>query len=152
MTPFRLKRTDQNDPNFSALVKKLDEELAIRDGDDHAFYHQFNGVTTLNHVVVAFEKENAIGCGGFKQRSKTCVEIKRLYVAPSHRGQGAASQILRNLEHWARALNHLEIQLETGKAQVEALSFYPKMGYVVMPNFPPYEGVNNSICFRKRLV
>ena len=42
--------------------------------------------------------------------------------------------------------------LETGKAQVEALSFYPKMGYEIIPHFPPYVGVDNSICFGKNLI
>ena len=38
-----LKHCDNSSLDFQALVTKLDAELAIRDGEDHAFYHQFNG-------------------------------------------------------------------------------------------------------------
>ncbi len=31
-----------SDPDFRLLVLLLDRELAIRDGDDHAFYAQYN--------------------------------------------------------------------------------------------------------------
>ena len=48
----------------------LDAELAIRDGDDHAFYHQFNGIDHLDHVVLCFENEKAVACGAFKIRTK----------------------------------------------------------------------------------
>jgi putative acetyltransferase len=41
--------------------------------------------------------------------------------------------------------------LETGKAQIEALAFYPKNGYTITPNFTPYIGVENSVCFIKEL-
>lgn len=47
-----LLRTNQEDTRFQELVKHLDAELAIRDGKDHAFYHQFNGIALLDHVVL----------------------------------------------------------------------------------------------------
>lgn len=47
-----LLRTNQEDTRFQELVKQLDAELAIRDGKDHAFYHQFNGIALLDHVVL----------------------------------------------------------------------------------------------------
>ncbi|MEL0226548.1 MAG: GNAT family N-acetyltransferase, partial [Flavobacteriaceae bacterium] len=60
--------------------------------------------------------------------------------------------ILTALEIWAANEGFIEAILETGKAQIEALSFYPKQGYTVIPNFTPYVGVENSVCFSKPLV
>ncbi|PUB35727.1 hypothetical protein C8J95_101408 [Elizabethkingia sp. YR214] len=34
-----IKRVGSTDKDFQNLVKSLDADLAIRDGDDHAFYH-----------------------------------------------------------------------------------------------------------------
>jgi len=42
--------------------------------------------------------------------------------------------------------------LETGKKQPEALSLYLKNGYRIIPNFGPYLGVENSVCFEKFLL
>lgn len=147
-----LKRTNQDDKGFQDLVKKLDAELAIRDGDDHAFYHQFNGIESLNNVVVCFDNVFAVACGAFRARTAQQIEIKRMFVSVDSRRRGLAQKVLKELEVWGAELGYVEAVLETGKAQTEALCFYPKMGYEVMPNFSPYEGVENSICFRKRLI
>ena len=133
------------------MVTKLDAELAIRDGNDHAFYHQFNGIESLDHVIVAYDKGQPVGCGAFKIRNKQQIEIKRMFVLTAARKKGCAAAILTALEKWAADEGFSKAILETGKAQIEALSFYPKQGYTVMPNFAPYVGVENSVCFQKNL-
>ena len=147
-----LTQTNQASKDFQQLVALLDAELAIRDGEDHAFYHQFNGIETLNHVIVAYDNGQAVGCGAFKARNKQQVEIKRMFVLAAARKKGYATAILKALETWASQIGFDQAILETGKAQIEALSFYPKQGYTVIPNFTPYMGVENSVCFRKLLV
>ena len=144
-----LTQTDQASKDFQQLVTLLDAELAIRDGDDHAFYHQFNGIETLNHVIVAYDNGQAVGCGAFKARNKEQIEIKRMFVLTAARKRGYATAILAALEEWGAELGFGEAILETGKAQIEALSFYPKQGYTVIPNFTPYVGIENSVCFQK---
>lgn len=146
-----LVQTNQASKDFQQLVALLDAELAIRDGDDHAFYHQFNGIDALDHVVVAYENNRPVGCGAFKARNKKQVEIKRMFVLTAARKKGYAAAILSALEKWATNIGFGEAILETGKAQTEALSFYPKQGYLVIPNFPPYNGIDNSVCFKKTL-
>lgn len=149
---MKLVQTNQTSKDFQQLVALLDAELAIRDGNDHDFYHQFNGIDALDHVVVAYSNIKAMGCGAFKVHNKQQVEIKRMYVLPAARKKGYAAAILSALETWATDIGFGEAILETGKAQVEALSFYPKQGYLVIPNFPPYIGIHNSVCFSKPLI
>ena len=40
-------RTTSNNPDFEKLVIELDAVLAILDGEDHAFYAQFNKSSAL---------------------------------------------------------------------------------------------------------
>ena len=49
-------RTTSENVDFQALVSRLDAYLADVNGDDHGFYDQFNGIATLNHAVVAYQK------------------------------------------------------------------------------------------------
>lgn len=147
-----LKRTNQSDKGFQALVKKLDAELAFRDGDDHAFYHQFNGIVSLKNVVVCLDNDHAVACGAFKARTAKQIEIKRMFVSNGYRRRGLAESVLKELEAWGVELGYEEAVLETGKGQTEALCFYPKMDYDIIPNFFPYAEIENSICFRKSLV
>ena len=85
-----LIRCNSDNKDFQDLVKELDIDLAIRDGDDHAFYHQFNKINSLQHVIVAYESSIAVGCGAIKEFSSDTMEIKRMFVLPQNRGKGIA--------------------------------------------------------------
>jgi len=142
-------RTDSRHPEFIKLVQKLDNELAIRDGEDHDFYHQFNNIDTLKHALVAYFNDVPIGCGAIKSFNDTSVEVKRMYVLPQHRKKGVAKSLITELETWAKELGYMRCVLETGKKQTEAMHLYHKQGYTILPNYGPYQGVENSVCFEK---
>jgi GNAT superfamily N-acetyltransferase len=146
-----LVRTDSNNSDFRELVALLDQDLQVRDGDEHSFYAQFNKVDKIRHVVVAYENEQAIGCGAFKEYEKGAAEIKRMYTRENERGRGIARKILAELEIWARELNFTECVLETGLKQPEAIALYRKSGYETIPNYGQYRGVENSVCMKKSI-
>jgi len=146
-----LKRTNSDDPDFISLVALLDKDLAIRDGEDHSFYNQFNKIDKIKHVVVFYEDDIAVGCGAFREKESDSVEIKRMYVHPDHRKKGIASQVLAELERWAAEIKYPYTVLETGKKQPEAIALYQKSGYSIIPNYPPYENMDNSVCMKKTL-
>ena len=144
-------RTDSNNPDFIALVKKLDAYLKVIDGEEHAFYKQFNNIDVLKQAVVLLSNKKPVACGAFKAFNETSVEIKRMYTEPDYRNKGFAKLILNALELWAKELNYKACILETGKRQKEAVQFYKKNKYTIIPNFGQYKNVENSICFIKQL-
>ncbi|MBF4516151.1 GNAT family N-acetyltransferase [Flavobacterium sp. ANB] len=146
-----LKRTNSDDIDFINLVALLDQDLKIRDGEEHTFYNQFNKIDKIKHVIVFYDNDIAVGCGAFREKEKDAVEIKRMYVHPDYRKKGIASQILAALELWAAESNYPYTVLETGKKQPEAIALYQKSGYEIIPNYPPYENVENSVCMKKTL-
>ena len=149
---LHITRTTSENPDFIELVKHLDAELAVRDGEDHAFYAQFNKIDKIKFAVVAYEDAKPLGCGGFREFAPNAVEIKRMYVFPESRRKGVAASILTELEKWAAELSYARCVLETGKNQPEALRLYEKSGYRIIPNYGQYAGVENSVCFEKELV
>ena len=146
-----LNRVNAAHPDFRRLVRFLDIELAERDGADNAFYSQFNNLTTIRNCVVAYIDGQAVGCGAIKDFSRERQEVKRMYVLPGWRGKGVAAQVLAELECWALEQGYTYCVLETGKRQPEAIRLYEKSGYVQIPNYGQYIGVDNSVCFEKRL-
>lgn len=147
----QLKRTTSTDSNFKSMVTLLDADLAERDGDDNAFYAQFNGIVHLKYCVVYYIDNIPVGCGAFKPFNETTIEVKRMFILPSHRGKSIASKVLNELELWAKELNFYSSVLETGLRQPEAIALYKKNGYTIIPNYPPYEKMENSVCFNKLL-
>ena len=144
-------RTNSEHSDFINLVKQLDAYLKITDGAEHDFYNQFNNIDVLKNVVVIYVDDLAVGCGAIKKFDETAVEVKRMFVSLDKRGLGIAQKILTELEVWAKELDFKSCVLETGKRQVEAVKFYNKCNYKVIPNYGQYKEMENSICFKKNL-
>lgn len=147
-----IKRTNSKNQDFIALVSDLDQDLATRDGEEHAFYQQFNSIDALKYAVVVYSNTSPVGCGAIKKFDVNTVEVKRMYVKPEFRGKGMASQLLQHLEQWAVELGYTYSVLETGKRQPEAIALYTKNGYRPITNYGQYIGIENSVCFRKELI
>lgn len=79
------------------------------------------------------------------------LELKRMYVAPSHRGRGVSTALLDAAEQAARALGAPRIILQTGDRQPDAVRLYEREGYTRIPTFSPYEWIEFSTCMEKVL-
>ncbi|GAA3102472.1 GNAT family N-acetyltransferase [Streptosporangium carneum] len=79
------------------------------------------------------------------------LELKRMFVAASHRGAGVARALLTAAEDAARVLGAPRIVLQTGDRQPDAVRLYEREGYVSIPLFSPYEELAGSHCFEKLL-
>ena len=144
-----IQRTTSDNADFGNLVIQLDAYLRVLDGEDHAFYAQFNKTSLLKNAVICYENDKAVGIGAYKEFESNVAEIKRMYTLPECRGKGIAKAILTELEVWAKEENYTTSILETGFLQLDAIGLYRKLGYEVTENFGQYSGVANSICMKK---
>lgn len=148
---IHLLRTDSSNTDFQKLVILLDADLKIRDGEDHAFYSQYNKIQAIKHVVVAYQDDEPVGCGAIKEYEPGTMEVKRMYVSENKRGSGIASAVLKELEIWAQQMGYNKCILETGIRQPEAIALYKKNNYKIIPNYGQYKGIEDSFCFEKIL-
>jgi len=146
-----LIRTNSENPDFEKLIVLLDAVLRELDGEDHAFYAQFNKTNFITEVVVAYENGNAVGCGALKKYDNQTAEIKRMYVLPEFRGRKIAQHILSELEKWAGEFGFSDCVLETGYKQEAAIKLYHNCGCHDIENYGQYIGVDNSVCMKKSL-
>jgi GNAT superfamily N-acetyltransferase len=148
---IKLVRTDSGNQDFIELVRHLDAELAEIDGSEHSFYARLNKIGNLKNVIVAYADDTPVGCGAIREFAPDAMEVKRMYTLPGYRGQGIATKILAALEAWATELGYKKCVLETGKRQPGAIALYKKSGYMNIPNYGQYLGVENSVCFEKEI-
>jgi len=71
-----IKRTNSEDSDFQKLVILLDQDLKIKDGDEHSFFSQYNKLDHIKNVVLYYHEGIPAGCGAFKHYADTTVEIK----------------------------------------------------------------------------
>ena len=146
-----VKRTNSDNPDFQKLVSELDKYLAIRNGDVNDFFVQFNQIDQLKHVALIYENEQPVACGAMKEYDSDTMEIKRMFVPVEKRGLGLASQVLKELENWAKELGYTKYILETGEDMTEAVGLYKKCDYKIIPNYGQYKDVAGSVCFEKKI-
>ncbi|MBT8393509.1 MAG: GNAT family N-acetyltransferase [Bacteroidia bacterium] len=144
-------KCNSSNKDFINLVKLLDADLALRDGEDHSFYAQFNKIDVIKHALVLYQDNKPVSIGAIKEFDAESMEVKRMYTIPNFRGKGLAKKVLSELENWAHELGYKKCVLETGKRQPEAISLYKNNGYSTIPNYGQYIGIENSICFGKEL-
>ncbi|WP_238579581.1 GNAT family N-acetyltransferase [Agreia bicolorata] len=102
--------------------------------------------------VVAYDAAGrAVGCGGLRRLDDASAEIKRMFVTPYARGTGVSVAVLRALEARALERGWSTLRLETGTAQPDAMRFYEREGYSLIPNFGAYVGEAASLCYERRL-
>ena len=123
-----LRRTVRTDPAYELLTRRFDDELWSRYGRMPPAY-EGHADFVPDAVVVASDADLAIGCGGFRRRDAGEIELARLYVVESWRGQGVARAIVRELERWALELGAARAVAEVGMRQPEIVELYEASGY-----------------------
>lgn len=147
-----VRRTTSRDPAFVEMIRALDVELRGRYGEEHDTTFAPHNLVDTETAVVAYVDGTPVGSGCFKPFADDgTVELKRMYVAASHRGSGIGGAVLRELEAWAAELGHAALVLETGPLNTEAQQLYLRRGYMKIPNYGPYVDIPSSICLRKML-
>ena len=148
---IEVKRTNSENEDFRTLVLELEKYLTHADEKVHSKCKKFNNLDTIKHVIVVYVDKKAVGSGAIRKYTQDTVEIKRMFVSENARKKGIGSMILIELETWAKEFGFEKIILETGNMLPEAVKLYKKNNYIQIPNYGQYEGMEQSICFAKKM-
>ena len=85
--------------------------------------------------VIARLDGDPVGCGALRMIDAETAEVKRMWVAPSARGLGVASRMLRKLEAIAAGFGAKTVCLDTNRSLKEAQSLYKRQGYAEIARF-----------------
>ncbi len=84
--------------------------------------------STYDRFWVLEDCGNIVGCSACSVRPPL-VEMKKIYLAASHRGQGWGRRLIELVEQEARSLGALRIEAWSDTRFVTAHAVYEKMGY-----------------------
>lgn len=79
--------------------------------------------------ILLAEADGVIGCAMYYPISGSVTEIKRIFVAPEGRGQGAARALVLEAMARAKADGYERMVLDTVAALTEAIALYGKLGF-----------------------
>jgi DNA-binding MarR family transcriptional regulator/GNAT superfamily N-acetyltransferase len=92
-------------------------------------------VPPAGRFLIAYLRDEPVGCGAVKHHPGAPSELKRMWVAESARGLGIGRRLLTELEASALRSGASTARLETNRALVEAIAMYRSAGYVEVPAF-----------------
>ena len=160
----RVEAVAWDDPRASALREELGAEL------DRRYRDLVEGplpptmtVHAESVVWTGLARDGAgipVGCATLRRLppledvpvDPAVLELKRMFVAPGHRGTGVAATLLAAAEAAARRVGARRLVLHTGERQPEALRFYERQGYGRIPVLAHYAGAPAAVCMAKDLV
>ena len=158
---FEITHTTGLDPRSLALRTAMDTETfglysewfaSLPEGErarlDEALHTEQEDLT---HVVIASEEGIDLGHAALRPLAGGGYEVKKVFVYPTARGQGLSRVLMTEIEDVARELGETRIVLQTGPKQLEAIALYAAIGYVDIPEFGPYVGLENMVYMGKSL-
>ncbi|MEP7034664.1 MAG: GNAT family N-acetyltransferase [Dermatophilaceae bacterium] len=126
--------TNEVQAHYSQLYGGVGDESRVEESDFEA---------PTGRLVVGYVEGVPVAMGGWRRLgdrpglpSPNAAEIKRMYVAPSHRRRGMSRVVLAELESSARAAGVDWLVLETGRPQKDAIGLYRASGYKEVDGTP----------------
>ena len=123
-----------SDPTAAALLNAYATEIeerfqVVRDPDRvETAASEFEEANRGTFLVV-YDAGEAGACGGLRELGADSAEVKRMYVAPSARGNGVGKLLLDRLEAEARRLGFERVRLDTAATLTSAQALYRGAGY-----------------------
>jgi len=152
--PLAIQRVTLDDVDVQMLIAQLNAELLVRYPEPGALIFSLDPADIVDGtgaLLMAVHNGRPVGCGAFKMLADQLgtAEIKRMYVAPSARGQKIGAALLAELEARARLDGAHRFVLDAGPRQPEALHRFERAGYTVCEPWGEFIGKPLSICMAK---
>lgn len=155
---FAIRPTPPDHPRVVPLFAELDALLQRLYEPEHRFILDVDALKgPAVTFLAAWQGDDAIGCGAVRVMAgepatdgERYGEIKRMFVARTHRGQGIGAQILASLEASLRDQGIDRALLETGAELADAVHLYRIARYEIRGEFGDYRHNGVSLFMEKR--
>lgn len=143
-------RTDDELTQIKDLFRAYYQLLANEHGLDISYQGIEGELASLpgkfappdGRLIIAVTSEQSIGCAALRRMDEQVCELKRMFVLPQFRGQGAGKALARQLIEDAREIGYECMRLDTGSFLTAAVHLYESLGF---QRIEPYNDVPEEV-------
>lgn len=114
---------------FRAYLAGLNFDISFQDLEEEFAHIALKYQVPTGSLILAFDRERAIGCIGLRKLSDSIGELKRLYVDPHYRGHQIGLSLLDQSLTIAKQLGYTKVRLDTLTGMVAAIKHYQARGF-----------------------
>jgi GNAT superfamily N-acetyltransferase len=121
------------------LESRYGFRLPVREAVEHDLATTAKFQPPDGRLLLAFERDVAVGTACMRRIGPNTAEIKPMYVKPSHRGAGLGRALLDQLITAARRAGYERVRLDSPDFMAAAHGLYRASGFVDIGPYPESE-------------
>ncbi|REE23993.1 MULTISPECIES: GNAT family N-acetyltransferase [unclassified Paraburkholderia] len=136
---------------FREYAGSLDIDLGFQNFESELAGLPGKFAAPSGRVLLAYNREELIGCVAMRPLDDTTCEMKRLYVRPSGRGLRAGRQLATRICDIARDAGYHRICLDSLPTMQAALDLYASLGFARIPAYV-FNPIAGAVFLERNLV
>ena len=98
-------------------------------GEDSVYYTRYSPSENIEAAWIAYLVNLPVACIAYRTKTNGIGEVKRMFIAEGHRGQGLSKPLLSTVQDHAKSKNIHTLYLSTRITLEPAISLYRKFGF-----------------------
>ncbi|MBE6936613.1 MAG: GNAT family N-acetyltransferase [Ruminococcaceae bacterium] len=146
---MKIQSMPLTDERVLSLFSLHDDAMIAFLAEDSRYYTRYTDAEQIEAVWIAFSGDVPAGCIAYRTKEDGVGEVKRLFVRPEYRGRGLSRELLKTLEHHAKAQGCRTLYLDTRITLEPAVSLYRASGFRITRQQGLYIQMENRFDHRK---